>query len=138
GANFARMGVKPVETAIGVSTPDAVRPALAAWQGAVDEVVLRAITAKDTVEENLALIRAAKPSKLGEHGHGEPAPATAGESRDARRGAASHVDNVPFDANLVDGDVLRDRPAQEASGAHVEAGEVQGALDDVAVQPSAR
>src|SRR5262249_12445306 len=62
GANFARMGVKPVETAIGVSTPDAVRPALAAWQGAVDEVVLRAITAKDTVEENLTLIRAAKPA----------------------------------------------------------------------------
>jgi len=27
----------------------------------VDEVILRAITAKDTVEENLALLRAAKP-----------------------------------------------------------------------------
>ena len=59
-ANFARMGVKPVETAIGVETPDAVAPALAAWRSAVDEVVLRAITVKDTVEENVALIRAAK------------------------------------------------------------------------------
>ena len=59
-ANFARMGVKPVETAIGVQTPDAIAPALAVWRGAVDEVVLRAITAKDTVEENVALLRAAK------------------------------------------------------------------------------
>jgi alkanesulfonate monooxygenase SsuD/methylene tetrahydromethanopterin reductase-like flavin-dependent oxidoreductase (luciferase family) len=61
-ANFARMGVKPVETAIGVQTPDAIAPALAAWRGAVDEVVLRSITARDSVEENVALIRAAKPA----------------------------------------------------------------------------
>ena len=61
-ANFARMGVKPVETAIGVEAADAIPPALAAWQGAVDEVVLRAITAADTVEDNVALIRAAKPA----------------------------------------------------------------------------
>jgi hypothetical protein len=40
-------------------TPDAIPRALEAWKGAVDEVVLRAITAKDTVEENLALVRAA-------------------------------------------------------------------------------
>ncbi len=58
--NFARMGVKPVETAIAAQTPDAIPPALAPWRGAVDEVVLRAITAKDTVEENVALLRAAK------------------------------------------------------------------------------
>jgi alkanesulfonate monooxygenase SsuD/methylene tetrahydromethanopterin reductase-like flavin-dependent oxidoreductase (luciferase family) len=59
-ANFERMGVKPVETAIGVESAAAIAPALAAWQGAVDEVVLRAITAKDTVEECVALVRAAK------------------------------------------------------------------------------
>jgi len=59
-ANFARMGVKPVETAIGVQTADAVAPAMGAWRGAVDEVVLRAITAKDTVDESLALVRAAR------------------------------------------------------------------------------
>ena len=34
-------------------------PALAAWDGAVDEVVLRAITAKDTLEDHLTLVRAA-------------------------------------------------------------------------------
>src|SRR6266542_3236285 len=58
--NFARMGVKPVETAIAAPSPDAIPRALDAWRGAVDEVVLRAVTAKDTVEENVALLRAAK------------------------------------------------------------------------------
>jgi len=61
GANFARMGVKPIETAIAVDAPPAVQPALARWRGAVDEVVLRAVTANDTLEETLALVRAAKP-----------------------------------------------------------------------------
>jgi len=60
-ANFQRMGVKPVETAIAAPDPGAVPAALARWRGAVDEVVLRAITAADTVEENLILLRAAKP-----------------------------------------------------------------------------
>jgi alkanesulfonate monooxygenase SsuD/methylene tetrahydromethanopterin reductase-like flavin-dependent oxidoreductase (luciferase family) len=61
GANFARMGVKPIETAIAVDSPQAVRPALDRWRGAVDEVVLRAVTANDTLDETLALVRAAKP-----------------------------------------------------------------------------
>jgi len=61
GAHFARMAVKPVETAIAAESPDAIPPALGKWHGVVDEVVLRAITGKDTVEENLALLRAAKP-----------------------------------------------------------------------------
>ncbi|MBI2015653.1 MAG: hypothetical protein HYS77_08980 [Candidatus Rokubacteria bacterium] len=56
------MGVKPMETAIAARSPDAVAPALATWQGAVDEIVLRAITGRDTVEENVALLRAAKPA----------------------------------------------------------------------------
>lgn len=60
-AHFARMGVEPVETAVAVARPDQVPPALAAWQGAVDEVVLRAITGEETVEENLALVRSARP-----------------------------------------------------------------------------
>jgi len=61
-ANFARMGLHPVETAIAAEKPADVRTALAAWQGAVDEIVLRAITAQDTVEENVALVRAAGPA----------------------------------------------------------------------------
>jgi alkanesulfonate monooxygenase SsuD/methylene tetrahydromethanopterin reductase-like flavin-dependent oxidoreductase (luciferase family) len=61
-AHFERMAVKPVETAIAATTPSAIPPALARWEGAVDEVVVRAIAAPDTVDENLALIRAVKPA----------------------------------------------------------------------------
>ena len=62
GANFTRMGLRPVETAIAADTPDAVKRGLAKWRGAVDEIVVRAITAKDTVEDHLALVRAAAPA----------------------------------------------------------------------------
>jgi alkanesulfonate monooxygenase SsuD/methylene tetrahydromethanopterin reductase-like flavin-dependent oxidoreductase (luciferase family) len=58
--HFARMGGKPVETAIAALSPDAIAPALGQWEGAVDQVVLRAITEQDTVGENVALLRAAK------------------------------------------------------------------------------
>src|SRR6266436_6384465 len=58
GAHFARMGVKPVDTAIAATSPEGIRTALAAWRGAVDEVVLRAIVAHDTVEDHLTLLRA--------------------------------------------------------------------------------
>jgi alkanesulfonate monooxygenase SsuD/methylene tetrahydromethanopterin reductase-like flavin-dependent oxidoreductase (luciferase family) len=60
--NFARMGVKPIDTTIMAETPEALRPAIARWNGVVDELVLRAITPSDSVEETLALVRAAKPS----------------------------------------------------------------------------
>src|SRR5262249_38056820 len=61
-AHFERMGVKPGDTAIAADRPADIAPALARWRGAVDEVVLRAITGADTVEENLALLRAARPA----------------------------------------------------------------------------
>lgn len=60
-AHFARMGVKPVDTAIAASSPDALAAALGKWDGVVDELVLRAITAEDTVEEHLALVRCCRP-----------------------------------------------------------------------------
>ncbi len=56
------MGVKAETTAISVAKPEDVRAKIAAWQGVVDEVIFRAIVANDTVEENLALVRAAKPA----------------------------------------------------------------------------
>jgi alkanesulfonate monooxygenase SsuD/methylene tetrahydromethanopterin reductase-like flavin-dependent oxidoreductase (luciferase family) len=61
GAHFERMGVKPVETCIAAQKAEEIPKALGKWLGAVDEVVLRAITGDDTIEENLALVRAAKP-----------------------------------------------------------------------------
>jgi alkanesulfonate monooxygenase SsuD/methylene tetrahydromethanopterin reductase-like flavin-dependent oxidoreductase (luciferase family) len=57
-AHFDRMGVKPVDTAIAGTSPEGIKTALAAWGGAVDEVVLRAIVAKDTVDDHLTLLRA--------------------------------------------------------------------------------
>jgi hypothetical protein len=56
------MGVKPIDTAIAVAKPADVPAALAKWRGAVDEVVLRAVTPHDTTEETLTLVRAAKPA----------------------------------------------------------------------------
>ena len=61
-AHFARMGAKPVETAIAAQSADAIPSTLGKWQGVVDEIVLRAITGADTVEENVALLQAAKPA----------------------------------------------------------------------------
>ena len=60
-ANFERMGVKPDATAIVADTPAQVAAALARWDGAVDEVVLRALPADEGVDSTLALLRAAKP-----------------------------------------------------------------------------
>jgi alkanesulfonate monooxygenase SsuD/methylene tetrahydromethanopterin reductase-like flavin-dependent oxidoreductase (luciferase family) len=59
--HFARVGVPPVATAVAADGDAAVPAALARWEDAVDEVVVRAITARDTVDEMLALIRAARP-----------------------------------------------------------------------------
>ncbi len=61
GAHFERMGVKPVDACVAVDSADAVAPALAKWRGVLDEIVVRAITARDTVEDHVALVRAAKP-----------------------------------------------------------------------------
>jgi len=57
-ANFARYGYEAVDAAILADGPAAIRPALAAYDGVVDEVVLRAITPSDAVDEHLELIRA--------------------------------------------------------------------------------
>ncbi len=61
-AHFARMGSTPVEASIAADTPGALQTALAAWDGVLDQVIVRAVTANDTPEEFLALARAAAPS----------------------------------------------------------------------------
>jgi hypothetical protein len=55
------MGVKPEATAIVGDTAAEVARALARWEGAVDEVVLRALPTDDGVPSTLALVRAATP-----------------------------------------------------------------------------
>jgi hypothetical protein len=59
--HFARMGVPAIRTAVAAESETAVPEALVPWERALDEVVVRAITARDTVDETLALIRAARP-----------------------------------------------------------------------------
>jgi alkanesulfonate monooxygenase SsuD/methylene tetrahydromethanopterin reductase-like flavin-dependent oxidoreductase (luciferase family) len=60
-ANFERMGVKPEGTAVVADTPAEIARALARWEGAIDEVVLRALPGDEGVDSTLALLRAAKP-----------------------------------------------------------------------------
>jgi alkanesulfonate monooxygenase SsuD/methylene tetrahydromethanopterin reductase-like flavin-dependent oxidoreductase (luciferase family) len=60
-AHFARMGVPPVATAVSAPAATAVPKALARWASTVDEVVVRAITVGDTVDETLAVLRATRP-----------------------------------------------------------------------------
>ena len=55
------MGVPPAATGVAAPVEAAVPEALARWEGVLDEVVVRALTARDTVEETLALVRAARP-----------------------------------------------------------------------------
>jgi len=60
-ASFKRMGVDPIETCIAVDDPRAVPAALAAWDGVIDDVVVRVLPASDTVEDHLIVVRAARP-----------------------------------------------------------------------------
>jgi alkanesulfonate monooxygenase SsuD/methylene tetrahydromethanopterin reductase-like flavin-dependent oxidoreductase (luciferase family) len=59
--HFARMGVPPVATAVAAPTAAAVSDALVPWEHVLDDVVVRAILERDTTDETLALIRAARP-----------------------------------------------------------------------------
>ena len=59
--HFKRMGVEPVETGIRGQTAEDIQRGLEPWSGVLDEVVVRSITPNDTLDETLALLRAAAP-----------------------------------------------------------------------------
>jgi hypothetical protein len=59
--HFRRMGISAADTAVTGSTPDALQSGLSAWDGVVDEVVCRLITANDSPDEVGAVIGAARP-----------------------------------------------------------------------------
>jgi alkanesulfonate monooxygenase SsuD/methylene tetrahydromethanopterin reductase-like flavin-dependent oxidoreductase (luciferase family) len=61
-AHFQRMGTEAMGTTIAAATPDEIQQALAAWDGLVDDVVVRAITGHDTTEDVLRLVEAARPT----------------------------------------------------------------------------
>lgn len=57
-ANFSRLGVRAIDTAIRSDTPEGIRDGVARYDGTLDEIVIRAITTNDTVDEYLELIDA--------------------------------------------------------------------------------
>lgn len=59
--HFNRMRAAATDTAVRGTTPLGIERGLAAWNGVVDEVVVRAITAHDSEAEVLDLVAAAAP-----------------------------------------------------------------------------
>jgi alkanesulfonate monooxygenase SsuD/methylene tetrahydromethanopterin reductase-like flavin-dependent oxidoreductase (luciferase family) len=60
--HFARMGRSAFDASIAAPDESELQKQLAAWDGAVDEVVIRGITAHDTSDEVLELVHAAAPA----------------------------------------------------------------------------
>jgi alkanesulfonate monooxygenase SsuD/methylene tetrahydromethanopterin reductase-like flavin-dependent oxidoreductase (luciferase family) len=63
-ANFARMGAAPMDTCIAVDRPEDVATALAAWEGVLDDLVVRVIPGTDSAEDHLTVVRAARPGAV--------------------------------------------------------------------------
>ncbi|MGI8478084.1 MAG: LLM class flavin-dependent oxidoreductase [Thermomicrobiales bacterium] len=61
GAHFTRMGVQPVETCA-MGDGDAIGSRLRAFDAAVDETVVRAVAAAETLNAYLAVLRAGSPA----------------------------------------------------------------------------
>lgn len=61
-ANFERQGVPPIKTSVAAGSADEIQQALKGWEGLLDEVVVRAITPNDTIDETLELVKAAAPA----------------------------------------------------------------------------
>lgn len=60
-AHFKRMGVSAMETALTGGAQD-IQRGLRDWNGVIDEVVLRIVTARDTPDEIRQVVEAAEPS----------------------------------------------------------------------------
>ncbi len=60
-AHFARMGVGGVDASIAAQDAAEVQERLKAWDGVLDEIVVRSITPNDTLEETLELVEAGAP-----------------------------------------------------------------------------
>jgi alkanesulfonate monooxygenase SsuD/methylene tetrahydromethanopterin reductase-like flavin-dependent oxidoreductase (luciferase family) len=58
GPHFERMGAEPLDTAIAADGRGDVAEGLAAWEGVVDEVVLRFLPASGSLDSHLELVRA--------------------------------------------------------------------------------
>jgi alkanesulfonate monooxygenase SsuD/methylene tetrahydromethanopterin reductase-like flavin-dependent oxidoreductase (luciferase family) len=61
--HFAKMKVQAIETTVFGDTSDALQAGLAPFDNALDETIVRAVTAADTAEAYLTLLRAAAPAR---------------------------------------------------------------------------
>lgn len=59
-ANFDRLGFRAMDAAVAVQTGTQLRDRLAAFQGVVDQPILRAITAEDTLDAYASLVESAR------------------------------------------------------------------------------
>jgi len=59
--HFARMGASPLETALAAADAGSLAAALRAWEGVVDEVVLRFLPISLAAEAHLEILRAGAP-----------------------------------------------------------------------------
>ncbi len=60
-AHFRRQSVEPRETTIFTENKDELQSRLAEYEAVLDEVIVRAVTPHDTIDETLALLDAARP-----------------------------------------------------------------------------
>ena len=60
-AHFRRQSVEPSETTILTESKDELQSRLAEYEAVLDEVIVRAITPRDTIDETLALLDATRP-----------------------------------------------------------------------------
>lgn len=60
GANFDRLGFRAMDAALAVDSAADLQSRLAAYQGVIDQPILRAITAEDTLEAYASLVESAR------------------------------------------------------------------------------
>ena len=60
-AHFGRMAADPMETAVAARSPDELRRGLAAFDAVLDETIVRAVAAEETLNAYLVLLDAASP-----------------------------------------------------------------------------
>lgn len=64
-ANFARLGMAPLDTVLPLPEDDGIGPGVTAYTAGVDELVLRAITPSDTIDDYLRFIEGARAALAG-------------------------------------------------------------------------
>ena len=62
-AHFGRLGADPMETAVAAASPDELQRGLASFDAVLDETIVRAVTAEETLSAYIVLLEAATPGR---------------------------------------------------------------------------